>query len=71
MDHTQIGNRLLWETVQRQLITEILQDYSYYVDRNDPQGLVTQVFCEDGEARLAVRRETYEDMLGRDVLAGG
>ncbi|HQR80708.1 MAG TPA: diaminopimelate decarboxylase [Actinomycetota bacterium] len=29
------------------------------------------VFCEDGEARLAVRRETYEDMLGRDVLAGG
>ncbi|CAA9493118.1 MAG: Diaminopimelate decarboxylase [uncultured Solirubrobacteraceae bacterium] len=25
------------------------------------------VFCADGEARLAVRRETYEDLVARDV----
>lgn len=29
------------------------------------------VFCEHGQARLAVRRETYEDLLARDLLAGG
>ena len=26
------------------------------------------VFCEDGDARLAVRRETFADLLGRDQL---
>jgi diaminopimelate decarboxylase len=26
------------------------------------------VFCRDGEARLVVRRETYDDLAGRDVL---
>jgi diaminopimelate decarboxylase len=26
------------------------------------------VFCEDGRAHLAVRRETYEELLGRDQL---
>ncbi len=26
------------------------------------------VFCEDGQAQVAVRRETYEQLLGRDVL---
>jgi diaminopimelate decarboxylase len=25
------------------------------------------VFCKDGDARLVVRRETYEDLVGRDV----
>ena len=25
------------------------------------------VFCRDGEARLVVRRETYEDLTARDV----
>ena len=29
------------------------------------------VFCEDGEAQVAVRRETYEDLLGRDRLGYG
>lgn len=42
MDHTHIGNRLLWETVQRQLITGTQQDYSYHVDRNDTHVLLTQ-----------------------------
>jgi diaminopimelate decarboxylase len=25
------------------------------------------VFCRDGDARLVVRRETYEDLIARDV----
>jgi diaminopimelate decarboxylase len=25
------------------------------------------VFCRDGEARVVVRRETYEDLTARDV----
>jgi hypothetical protein len=25
------------------------------------------VFCRGGEARLVVRRETFEDLYGRDV----
>ena len=25
------------------------------------------VFCRDGDARLVVRRETYDDLLSRDV----
>jgi len=28
------------------------------------------VFCEDGQAQVVVRRETYDEMLGRDVLGG-
>jgi diaminopimelate decarboxylase len=28
------------------------------------------VFCRDGCARVVVRRETYEDLMGRDVAAG-
>jgi diaminopimelate decarboxylase len=25
------------------------------------------IFCRDGDARVVVRRETYEDLMGRDV----
>ena len=25
------------------------------------------IFCEDGQSRVVVRRETYEDLLVRDV----
>jgi hypothetical protein len=25
------------------------------------------IFCRDGEARVVVRRETYEDLAARDV----
>ena len=28
------------------------------------------VFCRDGSARVVVRRETYEDLMARDVVAG-
>ena len=65
MDNTPLSNRLLWETVQRQLISETLQDYSYYVDRNDPAGLVEQVFCADGAFELGARHA----VVGRADLA--
>jgi hypothetical protein len=26
------------------------------------------IFCRDGEARVVVRRETYEDLAARDEL---
>ena len=47
--------RALWEVVQRQLITETLQDYCHYVDRNDPAGIVEHVFCTDGAFELGAR----------------
>ncbi len=65
MDNTSMGNRQLWETVQRQLISETLQDYSYYVDRNDPAGLVQHVFCIDGAFELGA----HHAVVGRDELA--
>ena len=65
MENIPIDNRQLWETVQRQLISETLQDYSYYVDRNDPAGLVQHVFCEDGEFELGARHA----VVGRAELA--
>jgi len=65
MDPTEIGKRLLWETVQRQLITETLQDYAYYVDRNDAEGLVREVFCEDGAFELGAQHA----VIGRAELA--
>ena len=55
MATAQAGERAVWELVQRQLISETLFDYSYYVDRNDPAGLVSKVFCEDGCFELGSR----------------
>jgi diaminopimelate decarboxylase len=28
------------------------------------------IFCHDGETRLAVRRETFDDLLARDLTVG-
>jgi hypothetical protein len=25
------------------------------------------IFCKDGDARMVVRRETYDDLMSRDV----
>ena len=47
--------RALWEQVQRTLITETLQDYCHYVDRNDPAGIVEHVFCADGCFELGAK----------------
>ena len=57
--------RLVWELEQRRLIAEVLLDYSHFVDRNDPQGLVAQVFCPDGCFELGSRHA----VIGRAELA--
>ena len=49
-------DRLVWELEQRRLIAELLMDYSHFVDRNDPQGLVARVFCEDVNQRRILNR---------------
>ncbi len=57
--------RTLWEIVHRQRITETLQDYCHFVDRNDPASLVTEVFASDGCFELGSRHA----VIGRDNLA--
>ena len=57
--------RVVWELEQRRLIAEVLTDYSHFVDRNDPQGLVDRVFCEDGTFELGSRHA----VIGRAELA--
>ena len=57
--------RLVWELDQRRLIAEVLNDYSHFVDRNDPDGLVARVFCEDGCFELGSRHA----VIGRADLA--
>ena len=57
--------RLIWELEQRRLIAEVLIDYSHFVDRNDPDGLVARVFCEDGCFELGSRHA----VIGRADLA--
>ncbi|MBW3095984.1 nuclear transport factor 2 family protein [Pseudohoeflea coraliihabitans] len=56
---------LLWELEQRRLISEVLIDYCHFVDRNDPEGLVSEVFCEDGRFELGSRHA----VIGRPDLA--
>lgn len=57
--------RLVWELVQRQQITETLLDYTHFVDRNDPESLVDKVFCADGCFELGARHA----VIGRENLA--
>jgi diaminopimelate decarboxylase len=50
------------------LVTPVTGAYGYSLANNYngvPRPPV--VFCRDGEARVVVRRETYEDLAGRDV----
>ena len=56
---------LVWELEQRRLIAEVLIDYCFFVDRNDPQGLVARVFCEHGCFELGSRHA----VIGRADLA--
>jgi ketosteroid isomerase-like protein len=58
-------NRIVWELEQRRLITETLQDYCHFVDRNDPQTLVQRVFATDATFELGSRRA----VSGRAELA--
>ena len=59
------GDRVVWELVQRQQITETLLDYCHFVDRNDPVSLVDRVFCIDGCFELGSRHA----VMGRENLA--
>ncbi|MFT5391484.1 MAG: ketosteroid isomerase-like protein [Gammaproteobacteria bacterium] len=59
------STKLLWELEQRRLIEETLLDYSFFVDRNDPAGLVNRVFCEDGCFELGSKHA----VVGREQLA--
>lgn len=59
------AERVLWELEQRRLITETLQDYCHYVDRNDAQALATRVFAADGRFELGSKHA----VVGREQLA--
>lgn len=56
---------LAWQLEQRRLITETLQAYCFYVDRNDPAGLVANVFAPEGSFMLGSNRA----VSGPDNLA--
>ena len=72
--HCESGDVLIRETTLPEprvgdvLATPVTGAYVYAMANNYngvPRPPV--VFCRDGEARLVVRRETYEDLYGRDV----
>ncbi len=50
------------------LVTPVTGAYGYAMANNYNGALrAPVVFCKDGEAREVVRRETYEDLIARDV----
>ncbi|MDA0170002.1 diaminopimelate decarboxylase [Solirubrobacter taibaiensis] len=72
--HCESGDVLIRETALHEpkpsdvLVTPVTGAYVYAMANNYngvPRPPV--VFCKDGDARLVVRRETFEDLYGRDV----
>ena len=72
--HCESGDVLIRETTLHEprpgdvLVTPVTGAYVYAMANNYngvPRPPV--VFCKDGDARLVVRRETFEDLYGRDV----
>jgi len=72
--HCESGDVLIRETTLPEprpgdvLVTPVTGAYVYAMANNYngvPRPPV--VFCKDGDARLVVRRETFEDLYGRDV----
>jgi diaminopimelate decarboxylase len=72
--HCESGDVLIRETTLHEpqpgdvLVTPVTGAYVYAMANNYngvPRPPV--VFCQDGDARLVVRRETFEDLHGRDV----
>lgn len=72
--HCESGDVLIRETALHEpkpgdvLVTPVTGAYVYAMANNYngvPRPPV--VFCKDGESRLVVRRETFEDLHGRDV----
>ena len=63
------GHPLVEPEVGDLLVIPVTGAYTFTMSNNYNGALRPPVvFCEDGAARVAVRRETYEDLLGRDQL---
>jgi diaminopimelate decarboxylase len=63
------GHPLVEPEVGDLLVVPVTGAYTFTMSNNYNGALRPPViFCEDGQARVAVRRETYEELLGRDVL---
>ncbi len=63
-----LAHELVEPTVGDLLVIPATGAYTFTMSNNYNGALRPPVvFCEDGVARLAVRRETYEELLGRDV----
>ncbi|MCB0900576.1 MAG: diaminopimelate decarboxylase, partial [Actinobacteria bacterium] len=62
------GHELVEPEVGDLLVIPATGAYTFTMSNNYNGALRPPVvFCEDGRARVAVRRETYEELLGRDV----
>jgi diaminopimelate decarboxylase len=62
------GHALVEPAVGDLLVIPATGAYTFTMSNNYNGALRPPVvFCEDGSARVAVRRETYEELLGRDV----
>lgn len=63
------GHALVEPAVGDLLVVPVTGAYTFTMSNNYNGALRAPViFCEDGDARLVVRRETYAELLGRDVL---
>ncbi|MEZ5184942.1 MAG: diaminopimelate decarboxylase [Candidatus Nanopelagicales bacterium] len=63
------GHPLVQPEVGDLLVIPVTGAYTFTMSNNYNGALRPPVvFCEDGQAHVAVRRETYEDLLGRDVM---
>ena len=53
---------------RRLLVTPATGAYGYAM-ANNYNGMTRPpvIFCRDGDARVVVRRETYDDLMARDV----
>lgn len=63
-----VGHELVEPEVGDLLVIPATGAYTFTMSNNYNGALRPPVvFCEEGRAQVAVRRETYEDLLGRDV----
>lgn len=65
------GHALVTPAVGDLLVVPVTGAYTFTMSNNYNGALRPPViFCENGQAAVAVRRETYAELLGRDVLKG-
>ena len=63
-----VGHELVEPTVGDLLVIPATGAYTFTMSNNYNGALRPPVvFCEDGAAQVVVRRETYDELLGRDV----